>query len=422
VLVADSSEHVTTRLRRLGHYTRLDGPSAAIRKARTRLRGVGQFARLFKVTFSCSEIVDDQGTVHRGHWRGEALGELIEMDGLYDLASWHYDVAPSRKAAPDIGRRSARQEPLHNRNGDAQPRVAVVGAGAFVSNVIVPSIQRASGRVVAIADASRIRARKAASTLGIPFVLNGPDDLLQDWRRLGIDGVVVACAHSAHNRLAKDLSQAGIPLMVEKPIALNEAEIDGICSASDRAPIWVGHNRRHSKSFEVLSQNAEHSGWHLDAMVESFPLHEYHWYRAPGQGGRHLGNLTHWLDLAVALAGEEPYERAVQSLARAGLQVVLRFPAGNTATIRLLDTGRRIVGGREVIRLTSKTESIAIEDWGARILHETEVRTRTRVGLRDRGHSREYARWVRSLRAGATDRLAEAIPAHSLAVWAASST
>lgn len=416
-LAAEASSHdFETHLRRLGAYTRLDGPGSALRKARTRHGRIGQFGSLARVTFSCHEIANDRGETFAGEWTGSGVGELSTSRGLADFISWNFELSVDRPLeemhrSTLVGRQA--------RSVDA-PRVGVIGAGAFVYNVVIPALRKAGAHVAVVSDASPVRARRCARRLGVPEVLPYPSAMSAFANSRGLDGVVLACAHSAHAPLAMRLASQGLPMLVEKPVALSPAALKALLDLPGRSPIWVGHNRREAPSFSRLVEHL-HEPWHLDTTVESFPLHDYHWYRAPGQGGRHLGNLTHWIDLAVALAGASPEESVVRRLAGEGLELGLQFPGRSSATIRLLEVGNRLVGGREVIRLATPLGTVTIDDWGAKTHVETATSSRRKVGLRDRGHASEYGMWVGQLRRGPFDRLREAVPAHSIAFSCADS-
>lgn len=405
----DSPGSLNDKLRKLLAYWRLDGAVLAARKALTRVRGIGQWGQYSFVSFSASEATYPDGIVHVGEWSGIAIGHLSTFEETSDLTSWRYALEVDRST----GFLSTGAIASDAWTSGPTPRVGIVGAGAFVNNVVVPALSNGGATVTAVSDASTARARQVARRFGIGTVLPSPQDLIDCVHDL--DGLVIAAAHSSHSTLLMEAMEARTPVLVEKPVALSAEDLDALLVHPDRPPIWVGHNRRHSRFFDVLYRAASREPFALLVEVEGFPLDEFHWYRAPGQGGRVLGNLTHWLDLGVALGGP-PDSFEWSQICGSGYRVNMCFSGGSEATINLYDVGRRIVPGRERLVLRTQSVTITIDDWAA--LH-TEDRNRnfSKSRRRDRGHQRLYSTWTAALRNGSVaDRLQEAVPSHRIAM------
>lgn len=121
-------------------------------------------------------------------------------------------------------------------------RAAVVGVGHFGRHHArilggAPGVD-----LVAVVDTDEERARAVASNVGARFA--------SDARAVAseVDGVVVAVPTRDHARVAAPLLEAGVAVLVEKPIATSLDEADrliGIASASG-ATLAVGHTERHN--------------------------------------------------------------------------------------------------------------------------------------------------------------------------------
>ena len=121
-------------------------------------------------------------------------------------------------------------------------RAAVVGVGHFGQHHA--RILGASPEIelVAVVDCDEERARAVASSVGAPFA--GDIGAVAS----EVDGVVVAVPTRDHARVAAPLLEAGVAVLVEKPIAASLDEADrliGIASASG-ATLAVGHTERHN--------------------------------------------------------------------------------------------------------------------------------------------------------------------------------
>jgi len=100
-------------------------------------------------------------------------------------------------------------------NGDvvSNPRVAVVGVGAFGRNHLRVLRESPRASLAAAVDIDSERARQAAA--------GHPCEVLTDWRKLPgmADAAVVAVPTTAHAEVACGLLEAGLDVLVEKPIA-----------------------------------------------------------------------------------------------------------------------------------------------------------------------------------------------------------
>lgn len=382
--------------RQLCAYLLADGPIATWRKAASRLSLVGQHATMSRVVFAARERVTGTGDVQRGRWTGQAVGQIIRYGQDLELLTWRYSLTSSSDgpviSAPPFSTTAKTDQ--HRR-----PRIGLIGAGVFARNVIVPSLRRAGVKPAVITDASRLRARDLAAKSGISHVAHSPASLLRGVS--GLDALIIACSHSSQSAYATEAARAGVPVYLEKPAAVYPEQLNALAEETARTAtsLTVGHNRRHSSFFPYL-RAATKGPVHIHIAVEAFPLHHYHWYLAPGEGGRFLGNLTHWLDLAVGLV-EDHQPNAIRSrgLPGGGVGVDLLFPNGSLAEIRFHDLGRRLMPGREVVTIRSPERTLNLSDWQSLTLEGRDRRKRVRR-LRDRGHLSSYSNWVHRLTTG----------------------
>ena len=116
-------------------------------------------------------------------------------------------------------------------------RVAVVGAGAFGRNHMRVLHGSSVAELVAIVDTDPARASESAANYGC--------EALTDYRALAgrVDAAIVAVPTSAHAEVGCALLEAGIDVLVEKPIAADLAGAErliAIAEANERI-LQVGH-------------------------------------------------------------------------------------------------------------------------------------------------------------------------------------
>ncbi|HUK60485.1 MAG TPA: Gfo/Idh/MocA family oxidoreductase [Stellaceae bacterium] len=128
-------------------------------------------------------------------------------------------------------------------------RIAVVGAGYWGKNLVRNFAEL--GALAAIADPDRAAAgslaeRHRAPLLPYAEVLRSPD----------IAGVAIAAPASLHAELARAALEAGKHVFVEKPLALDIGEAEGLCTLahSRGRTLMVGHLLQYHPAFRKLRE------------------------------------------------------------------------------------------------------------------------------------------------------------------------
>lgn len=219
------------------------------------------------------------------------------------------------------------------------PALAVVGAGSMgaLHARVVHGSPRADLAVVVEpreevgrAVAERYGARWAPDLSGLA----------------GVDAVIVAAATSAHHPLALEVIAAGLPLLVEKPMADSLARSEEIVAAAAGAglPLMCGLLERYNSAV-VTAARLTRDPVHVSALRHS-P------YAPRIATGVAWDLLVHDVDLALRLFGDEPASLDARfgyfhprSLAGAEdlAEVQLAFPQGRLATLSASRIGQRKV-------------------------------------------------------------------------------
>lgn len=123
-------------------------------------------------------------------------------------------------------------------------RVGVVGAGWWSSYAHLPAIaENPLARLVCISDSDRGRAKTAAELFGARYAVGTVPELIES----GVDAAVVATPQNSHYQAAVELIDAGIHVLVEKPMTINPHEAwDLVRRAEARGVhLQVGHTFPH---------------------------------------------------------------------------------------------------------------------------------------------------------------------------------
>lgn len=131
-------------------------------------------------------------------------------------------------------------------------RVAVVGVGEFGSNHVRVIRQSERAELVAVVDTDAVRAAEVAAANGCMA--------LTDARALAgqADAAIVAVPTSAHAETASMLMEAGIDVLVEKPIAPDLTSADRLIRSAESSGriLQVGHLERFNPAVTALEKLA----------------------------------------------------------------------------------------------------------------------------------------------------------------------
>lgn len=130
--------------------------------------------------------------------------------------------------------------------------------------------------------------------------------------------------------------------------------------------------------------------------VNAGQIPDDHWLADRRQGGRLLGEATHFIDTCNALVGSAPVTVYARDLGRAELiledsfTVTLGYPNGSQASIiysAIAPTG----GGKERLEILSDGRAAVIDDYHTLSLTGSGRSRKVRYKPADKGHGRELA-------------------------------
>jgi predicted dehydrogenase len=126
-------------------------------------------------------------------------------------------------------------------------RTAVVGVGHLGRFHAQKHKSLQEVELLGVCDSSREQAEKVARELGVTAYTN-PADLIA----AKVEAVTIAASTPAHYELVKQFLEAGVHVLVEKPIASTSAQAEELCDIADRRGLkfQVGHVERFNPAFQ----------------------------------------------------------------------------------------------------------------------------------------------------------------------------
>lgn len=230
----------------------------------------------------------------------------------------------------------------------SKTRIAVAGAGYIGQAHIGVARNSPTVTLSAVVDPSPA-AKAVAEAAGVPLYAS-LDELFAKDRP---DGVVLATPNQLHVPHAVACIAAGVPMLLEKPIAQTVTEAEALVRAADEAQarILIGHHRAHSPIMAKAKQVVDSGvlGRLVAVMGSATFLKPDHyfvdapWRREPGAGPILL-NMIHEVHNLRMLCGEIVAVQAFKSHAVRGFPVEdtvsinLRFASGALGSFLLSDT------------------------------------------------------------------------------------
>lgn len=250
--------------------------------------------------------------------------------------------------------------------------IGLIGAGGYAQRVLLPNFKAAGAEFCSIVSASGVSARDVGTKFGFARFLSDAQSVIDDDEA---NLIVIATRHGSHAELARSALERGKHVFVEKPLALNDAELDSVLDAAARSEgqLLVGFNRRFSplaaKAKEIFRNRQ--SPLSIVYRVNAGRIPREHWTQDPAEGGgRIIGEVCHFIDLMQFLTGAAPrsvYAEAVapekgNAIREDSVMITLQFDDGSNGVVAYLAEGDSSLP-KEHIEIFGEGKTFVIEDF-----------------------------------------------------------
>ena len=229
---------------------------------------------------------------------------------------------------------------------DRPVKVAVMGAGLIGKRHIEHVVAQPDAELVAIVDPS-----PAAKALAQEKGASWFPSFAVMMEQVSPEGVIVATPNQLHVENGLECIAAGLPALVEKPLAADITSAERLVQAAEAAGVHLltGHHRRHNplvqRAKRAIDEGRLGQLVAVHAMCWFYKPDDYfdvEWRRRKGAGPVFI-NLTHDVDLLRYLCGEVVAVQAQETNAYRGNEVedaaviLLRFASGVLGTVNVSD-------------------------------------------------------------------------------------
>ncbi|HEV2765925.1 MAG TPA: Gfo/Idh/MocA family oxidoreductase, partial [Pyrinomonadaceae bacterium] len=288
-------------------------------------------------------------------------------------------------------------------------RLGLVGAGSYAQKFLLPHFKEQGADFRSIATASGVSARDAGEKYGFARFVSGADEVIED---VDVNLVVVATRHDSHAALARRALERGRHVFVEKPLALNDAELDAVlaAAANSEGRLMVGFNRRFSPLARAAKEFFEGRRAPLSMLyrVNAGRVPRSSWIQDPLEGGgRVVGEVCHFVDLMQFFAGSPPVRVHAEKTAARDAEIVeedsvfvtLRFADGSNGAIAYLAEGDRALP-KERVEIFGEGKTFVLEDFRSATAYRGGREKKISQRGQDKGQAEEVRAVCAVVRAG----------------------
>lgn len=282
--------------------------------------------------------------------------------------------------------------------------IGVIGAGNYASTMLMPFLKD-NANLVGIATATGINAKDKAQKFGFSYATTDYHEMLAD---PNINTIVIATRHNQHARMVVDALDKGKHVYVEKPLAISAEELKAIhksFSAKNQL-LMVGYNRRYADSVKYLKKQLQkNTAYSIYYQVNAGFIPMDKWYQSPEQGGRIIGEVSHFIDTLQYLLDADPVEVFANTTACGGMPeqdntfITIKFSNGSSCVIAYLADGDKKYA-KEKILITGYRTNIEFDNFKSITVFKDGKTSKKQFFMIDKGQKEEMADLTKSIKTG----------------------
>jgi len=248
--------------------------------------------------------------------------------------------------------------------------VGIIGAGNFTSAMILPCLKKTQAKLKYISSAGGLTGTVLAKKFKIANSTTDNSAILND---KDVDLVMVTTRHNSHASLVVQALNSGKHVFVEKPLALNLAELDQIIASIENSnkTVTVGFNRRFAPLAVKMKSLLGNSGapMNIVATMNSGFIPGNVWvHDMEIGGGRIIGEACHFIDLISFLTNSQVVSVCMNALGQHPMDntdnatILLKYENGTNAVINYFANGSKAYS-KERVEVYHQERTLVMDNW-----------------------------------------------------------
>ncbi|MEO6133698.1 MAG: bi-domain-containing oxidoreductase [Ginsengibacter sp.] len=282
--------------------------------------------------------------------------------------------------------------------------IGIIGAGNFTKMTMLPALKNCGAGYKFVASAGGVSGTSLAKKYGFSHSTTDYKEILKDGE---VDLVMITTRHDKHASMVVESLASGKNVFVEKPLALNEEQLESIIDAykTSKATLTVGYNRRFSPHAVKLKNILGNAPMNIIATMNAGNIPANVWvHDMQIGGGRIIGEACHFIDLITYFTGSKVVSVCMNAMGvnpeenTDNATILLKYENGSTGVINYFANGSKSYP-KERIEVYSQ-ERVAVID---------NFRTTTAFGFKgfsklttslDKGHKNQFAQLIQRAKTG----------------------
>ena len=259
---------------------------------------------------------------------------------------------------------------VNNPFSEGSGKIGIIGAGNYASSMIIPCLMNAHAKIKYIASAHGLSAKILAKKAKAEIATSDYHNILKD---PDVDLVIITTRHNLHARMVIEALSNGKSVFVEKPLCLNESELEEIIQTYHAAPkgttLTVGFNRRFSPLAEKMRRLLGSGPKNIIATMNAGFIPSDMWVHDPEiGGGRIIGEACHFIDLCSYLADSKVVSVCMNALGvnpeetTDNASILIRYENGTNAVINYFANGSKSYA-KERVEVYSQEKVLVLDNW-----------------------------------------------------------
>jgi predicted dehydrogenase/threonine dehydrogenase-like Zn-dependent dehydrogenase len=308
----------------------------------------------------------------------------------------------------ELGRQKVIIKPPTSNLQPSTVSIGFIGAGSYAQSHLLPNIPKSNDVLFnGVMTTTGTTSRSVAERYGFEFCTTNEKDIIEND---DINTVFIATRHDFHAEYVMKALKAGKHVFVEKPLCLNEDELNQIVEIYNSSPIthhpspvlFVGYNRRFSPFIQHIKNEFGHGPMALTYRINAGAVPKDSWIQDPKLGGgRIIGEVCHFVDTLTFLAGSLPvsmYATVMDDPSNLNdtLNITLSYKNGSIGTISYLANGDKSLP-KERIEVFAHGATAILDDFKELTVFSKGKKKKKKLFSQDKGQKEEVKQFVEAI-------------------------
>jgi len=325
----------------------------------------------------------------------KVYGEIGNNKSIASILTYSSDINSSRNNTISIASNDFRQ---------SKGVLGIIGAGNFTKMTMLPALKKLNANFKIIASQGGVSGNSVAKKYNFSFSTTDYKEVFKDSE---VDLVMITTRHNKHTSMVIEALEANKNVFVEKPLALNESELNEIIATYNKSntTLTVGFNRRFSPHIIKMKNLLGNSQMNITATMNAGFIPANVWvHDMQIGGGRIIGEACHYMDLMIYLTGHKIVSVCMNAMgsnpseSTDNASILLKFENGSTGVINYFSNGSKSYA-KERIEVFSQERVLVMDNFittkGYGFKGFSNLKTRL-----DKGHKNQFEKLINQVKTG----------------------